>query len=64
MSFTGVLQFGYDVVVLCAMVYMPGRGYRRRRPYWSRHSWLRFGGVFGGGLAMTVAAIVQAYKST
>lgn len=36
------------------------RGFRRRRPYWSRGSWASFGGVVGAGLALLAAGLALA----
>jgi hypothetical protein len=52
-------------------VYAAVRGYRNRRPYWSRQSWWRFGAscAFGTillamGLAMAAAVDLGIFKTT
>lgn len=47
--------YGWIVIIGVIGVRSLRDGYRRRRPHWSRGSWLRFGATSGIGLALALA---------
>jgi hypothetical protein len=49
MTFVRLFYLVQSVVLLVFLTRQIRIGYRRRRPYWTRVSWLRFTGVCVGG---------------
>lgn len=58
-----IIRYVYNLLVLGTVLYALRRGYLRRRPYWSRASWLRFGATCGVCIVMIAVFLVDASGS-
>lgn len=50
-----IYLYAQTLVIAAGILYWLQQGYRRRRPFWARDSWLRFTAVCGIGLLFVLA---------